>query len=97
MIVFYNYNKSTSYFGFVEVGELGHIDNEFIVTVEGNFGIKTSVFDENEFFTIFENEEPRDGNITMIWNYLSEGKTFYVLLKSYDNRSQFDLERIYID
>lgn len=31
----------------------------------------------------------------MIGNYLSERKTFHVLLKSYDNRNQFGLEKIY--
>lgn len=44
IMIFYNYNKLTSYFGFVEIRELGHMDNEFIVTIEGNFGVKTSVF-----------------------------------------------------
>ncbi|MYL73161.1 hypothetical protein GLW00_20375 [Halobacillus litoralis] len=96
-IFLYKYNVKTSYFGVIEVKDLKQVNNEYIVTVEGDFGEKKSVFDQDDYFRIVEDEETREGNITEIWNRLSENKSFHVVLNSYDNRNQFKLEKIYID
>ncbi|MFS0674914.1 hypothetical protein [Ornithinibacillus sp. 179-J 7C1 HS] len=96
-IFLFNYYASTSYYGTIEIRELKQDNNEYVVAVEGDFGVKKANFNEKETFNIVENEEFRVGNITEIWNDLSEGKLFQVLLKAYDNRNEFTLERIYLD
>ncbi|SFL61910.1 hypothetical protein SAMN04487943_102482 [Gracilibacillus orientalis] len=96
-IFLYKYYESISYFGFVEVRDLKYFNNEFTVTFEGDFGVKTSVFAENDYFNIIENDKARESNIAEIWDYLSEGESLHVLVEAYSNRSQFDLEKIYID
>mgnify|MGYP005834041007 CR=1 FL=1 len=96
-IFLYKYNVKTFYFGVIEVKDLKQVNNDYIVTVEGDFGEKKSVFDQDDYFRIVEDEETREGNITEIWNRLSENKSFHVVLNSYDNRNQFILEKIYID
>ena len=96
-IFLYKYNVKTFYFGVIEVKDLKQVNNDYIVTVEGDFGEKKSVFDQDDYFRIVEDEETREGNITEIWNKLSENKSFHVVLNSYDNRNQFILEKIYID
>lgn len=96
-IFLFNYYASTSYYGTIEIRELKQDNNEYVVAVEGDFGVKKANFNEKETFNIVENEEFRVGNITEIWNDLSEGKSFHVLLKAYDNRNEFTLERIYLD
>lgn len=97
LIFLYNYNASISYYGTIEIRELKHDNDEYIVVVEGDFGVKESSFKERDSFTIRENEESREGNITDIWDYLLEGKSFHVLLEAYENRDEFSLERIYLD
>lgn len=96
-IFLFIYNASTTYFGFIEIRELEQVNNEFIVIVEGDFGVEKSIFNQNDYFRIVENGESREGHIAEIWDNLSENEAFHVLLKSYDNRNKFDLERIYID
>ncbi|SDP81740.1 hypothetical protein [Halobacillus aidingensis] len=97
VIFLYKYNVKTSYFGVIEVKDLKQVNKEYIVTVEGDFGEKKSVFNQDDYLQIVEDEETREGNITEIWNRLSENKSFHVLLNSYDNRNQFKLEKVYID
>lgn len=93
----FNYYASISYFGTIEIRELKQENNEYVVAVEGDFGVKESNFNEKDTFNIVENEEYREGNIIEIWNDLSEDKSFHVLLKAYENRNDFTLERIYLD
>lgn len=90
------YTESTSYFGFIEIRELEKFNNTYKVTVEGDFGTKTTEFKGNDYFDIVE-EEFGEGNIIELWNHLSKDKIFHVLLKSYNNRDEFELKRIYID
>ncbi|WP_332646002.1 hypothetical protein [Lysinibacillus sp. 54212] len=96
-IFLYNYYASTTYFGTIEIRELKQDNNEYVVVVEGYFGVKESNFNEKDTFSIVENEEYREGNITEIWNDLSEDKSVFVRLKVYENRNDFTLERIYLD
>lgn len=91
------YRESTSYYGFIEVRELEKKNNTYTVTVEGDFGTKTTKFQENDYFDIVEDEKFTEGNITDIWGKLSKDKPFHVLLKSYNYRDKFTLKRIYID
>lgn len=81
----------------MEVRELEHLKNEFKITFEGDFGVRTSSFNNDDYFAIYEDEKPSEGNIAAIWENLSEGESFHVLLKTYNNRNQFDLEAIYLD
>lgn len=97
LILLFIYNASITYYGTIEIRELNQSNNEYIVVVEGDFGVKKSKFNESDTFNIVENEESRVGNIIEVWNYLSENKSFHVLLKAYDIRNKFELERIYID
>ena len=97
IIVYLYYNSSITYFGFVEIRELKQHKNELTVTFEGDFGVRTSSFNIDDYFTIFEDEKPKEGNAADIWDHLSEGESFHVLLKVYNNRNQFDLKKIYID
>ena len=96
LIFLYIYNVSITYYGTVEIREMKQNNNEYIVVVEGDFGVKKSSFNERDTFNIVENKESRVGNITDIWNKLSESESFHVRLKAYDNRNKFVLERIYI-
>lgn len=96
-ILFYRYNASTSYFGLVEIRELQQNHNEFLIVVESDVGVKTSTFQQNDDINIVENEESREGIITEVWDDLSENEAYHVLMKSYNNRDDFDLESIYID
>jgi len=96
-IFLFNYYASISYYGTVEIRDVQQDNNEYVVVVEGDFGVREAHFNEKDTFRIFENEEYRDGNITDIWNHLSEDQSFHVLLEAYENRDEFFLERIYLD
>lgn len=98
-VLLFNYYASITYYGMIEVKELKKDNNEYVVVVEGDFGVKKSVFNEKDTFKIIENnnEDIREGNITQIWNDLSEDKTFHVLLEAYENRNDFVLASIYLD
>ncbi len=95
--VYLYYNSSITYFGIVEIRELEHHTDESKITFEGDFGVRTSSFKNDDYFIIFKDEKPSEGNIGDIWKYLSEEESFHVLLKAYNNRNQFDLEAIYLD
>src|SRR5699024_2753068 len=97
LIFYINYNKWISYFGFVDIRELKHVDDQYTVTVEADFGVKTSVVKESDTFTVYENERPTEGNITMIWDRLDEGETYHVSMKTYEKRDNFELKSIYMD
>lgn len=97
LIFYINYNQWISSFGFVDIRELKHVDDQYTVTIEGDFGVKTSVFKEGDTFTVYENERPTEGNITMIWDRLDEGETYHVSMKTYDKRDNFELQSIYMD
>ncbi|WP_117161138.1 hypothetical protein [Paraliobacillus sp. X-1268] len=96
-VYFFNYNASTTYYETIEIRELNEDNNQYVVVLEGGFGVKKSNFTEYNTFNIIENEESRVGNINEIWNELSENESYFVLLKAYNNRNKFELESIYID
>ncbi|WP_117170258.1 hypothetical protein [Paraliobacillus sediminis] len=96
-VYFFIYNASTTYYGTIEIRKLNEDDNQYVVVLEGGFGVKKSNFTKYNTFNIIENEESRVGNINEIWNELSENESYFVLLKAYNNRNIFELESIYID
>lgn len=96
-IFLYNYYASITYYGTIEIRELEQENNEYIVAVEGDFGVKRSNFNDKDTFNIVEDEKSKEGNIDEIWEDLSEGESFHVLLKAYENRNDFTLIRIYLD
>lgn len=96
-IFLYNYYASITYYGTIEIRELDQVNNEYVVSVEGDFGVKSSNFKEKDTFNIVENEKSKEGNINDIWEDLSEDESFHVLLKAYENRNDFTLKRIYLD
>ena len=98
-IFLFNYYASSTYYGIIEIIELKRDNNEYVVVIEGDFGVEKSIFNEKDTFKIIENdnEDIRVGNITEIWNDLSENKSFHVLIEAYENRNDFVLVSIYLD
>ncbi|MEK4129665.1 hypothetical protein NYE67_08270 [Solibacillus sp. FSL W8-0474] len=95
-IFLYYYYVSIIYFGTIEIRELKQDNNDFVVVVEGDFGVKEAILNEKDSFNIIENEQRREGNIAEIWNDLSE-EDYFMRIKVYKNRNGFTLEEIYLD
>lgn len=91
------YNPYMRYFGFVQMMELEENNQEYAITLSGDFGTRSTVLDEDQPLTIVENDEPRDDHIESIWHHLSEGETYHVLVDVHNKRDLIKLERIYID
>lgn len=60
------YNPYTTYFGFVQMIKLEETGEEYAITLSGDFGTRSTVLDEDEKFTVVENDVPREEHIGSI-------------------------------
>jgi len=61
LIFTFVYNTSITYYGTIGIRELQQNNNEYLVVVEGDFGVRKSNFNDNDTFGIAEYEDSRMG------------------------------------